>query len=224
MVMVTGIVGQSIKFQSKLKATRFANQEITKLTDQLTNDIRLANAPGKINSVYSASTHSFVNMNYKSGIALFHCEDNLCSPVHYKTTGNSNSDKPSGSFVGKANALVVFYSKDGTSVSKVYLCKPDGKLYYFVSNNLVVDIASYSNNLNTTNIIAGISGEITNSITLNLGGYTPDDGSLKDGTATMQQPYVSFNITAETSGDGLYGYEKSKVVLKSIITSRNYNQ
>jgi len=49
MVITTGVVSRSSAFNSKLRVQRQIQEEILRIADMITRDIRSANASGKIN-------------------------------------------------------------------------------------------------------------------------------------------------------------------------------
>ncbi|HOX41478.1 MAG TPA: type II secretion system protein [bacterium] len=205
LVLTTGIVGQSSGYQSKIGAIRAANQELQKVADMITNDIRLANTEGKIGST-----------TYTSGIAMFYCGSTNCT-TSYLGTGFALDPAQSGA--KKANTLVVFNKKEDAIKATVYQAK-DNKVYY--ENNISTLDASYLRDFLSKNPVKIAGAETSsnidteNDVTLNFAGIAPT-------TAQTQQAYVSFWINAKTRGhDTLPPNSRTNQTIRSLVAARNF--
>jgi type II secretory pathway pseudopilin PulG len=232
MLMASTAITNSSTYLSRLKAMRVASDESRRIADILGEDIKKANT--EISVKYKINATTTGTKTYKSGIALFYCTASsvICTPQHYDLTNQSTSVSDPNKFL--ANTLVLGEKDTAGNVTyKVYFnnyadATAIGKiLYYSESTSSPIDLTTigsfYSNN--TANMISGekITGtDLSNDITINFGGYAPDEATIAADSSNRQQAYVYFNIHVSTVR-GITNQEIYGLDVLSGITSRNYN-
>jgi len=202
MVMTTGVVGQSVGYQSKLKAVRETSNDSRKLSDMISNDIRLSNNTGKIGAD-----------SYKNGLALLACDfgAGTCLPIANTQVINEYN----------SNTLLIFArNTDGTLRSIVYLSAKESDnsiIYRKEFNSTVLNNAEIIGVKDNSNIIfgGGVDSDL-NDVTVNFGGYAPDSAST-----VMQQSFIKFEIISETK-DNTDPKTFAVSRIQSAVTSRNY--
>lgn len=227
MIMTTGVVGQSTGYQAKLHANRGVYEESRRITEQISDDLRAANASGEIDfdDDNNGTTTLF---DYKNGVAVFDCDytSYLCNQVNHVSPADFNDSASSG------NTILIFsQGSDGQKNMKVYFSAQsapslNSKIYYREYKNIsepvsVAQVISTSN-LGITGIIKDqyiFSGPDDSEIDskVSFSGYAPCN------IATFsEQPYVDYKVDVQTRGADLRASEKASTEIRTMITLRSF--
>jgi len=221
MLITTGTVAQSSSYRSKLKTLREVNEETRQIADQITRDVRTGTSMAQVEALDGTTKKT---RTFKNGLALLKCKGSVyqCSFVN-ATTGNITDGNPFNSTDSIIANTLIISTKDAY---KIYVLVDDGTSHNtFISYGTVAHNPVTANDIITATQVKGVTGnKITSTNTetaVNFGGYCPDDSAT-----TIQQPYVQFFITSRTAGytgSGLPLNQKSLAQLRSMVTSRSYN-
>lgn len=212
LVMTTGTVSLSSGYQKKLSNTRKTSSEASKISDQLSTDIRSANYGGKVN-----------NKSYSGGIALANCKPGVCSPtITGPYTWNPTKSNYSNTLVIFAKEYTIIYYTDNSSI---YYGKASPSVAKVFLDSLDL-IQGKNPAFNFTTISVSGLGLATSII---FTGYAPDNAQIG---INPQQPFVSFDIITSTNKaylDPTDYLNTSKLnkddaisEILSSVTSRNY--
>lgn len=218
MVITTGVLGQSSSFRTQIKASRETSEDVKKISDMITRDVKKAKysikANAKSNSLPFESNRGIMlaklNLSISSidGIIIRHSS----SPFdEYPTSDMIDSNY--------ADVLVIADEKDYL----IYV-NYNNNIYYKSIPRLkedgdVVSIAKdHVSGVETETSFTKINNQNT-AITLRMAGFAPENvGSNKS------QPYVQFYLQSETKGyDSLSPRNRAKTEIRSSVTVRNYN-
>lgn len=204
MVITTGVVGNSVKYQTKIRAVRETSGETSRLADLITSDIRSANS--KIDYTAFFPLNAVFPLVFKNGVYI--SEYNVSMNYYEAPSGPDSSTSP---WLG--TELVVGFA-DTSGITK-YRCYASysGKVYFSQSSDL--NDFQPSQLINSANVISDPNLDVS----IKIGGYAP-----RDTAPDRQQPYVSFMIDAKTLDyANLLPTDRAQATLKSTVTVRSYN-
>lgn len=231
MVLAGGVVAQTVRYQNKINYVRLVANENQRLSDLISNDIKLANTSGMVEAKLAMSYDTY---DYKNGLALFNC-GNECFPVHFRkdATIDDNPSTYSDSNINgyKANTLVIFYTNRDTNSTDhkiYYFDSTDKKIYLYSNTGDTVQLSTAGNpgqnDLDNDTIVSSLKTSLISSAdtsdTINFGGFAPEDSSTY-----YFQPYILFDIYVETldySGTAEASV-KAKTEIRTSVTGRSYN-
>lgn len=150
MIITTGVVGQSASFSSKLHAQRQVQEDVGRIVDMITKDIRSANNVGQIGG-----------FEFKNGLAILSCnsDNSVCGPIFNTEPSGMDLEDPETNLV-----LVIFMNQK----TKVYqLNKNEKRIYYGEGFN-------YLDALKNKSSISKLDYDYI----LKLGGFTPSDQNV----------------------------------------------
>ncbi len=247
MVITTGVVGQSVGYQSKIRAIRQTSEESRKLADMVTRDVREAN--GEFSIQYNdTATGTPKTVEYDSGLALFGCTETSCSALTESTNG-SNADyntaigvvplvatKPVNTIVVKSENKIKVYISYRSRAQAIYYHEYDpstmdnGRFREADGTTLsrLDQVVAKSNNVHTDGLLAGsldtwnysganYSPEMK-TILLSLQYYAPQKGDVKN-----KQIFFRFRIISEMGLPTESPKEHATSIITTTVASRNYN-
>jgi prepilin-type N-terminal cleavage/methylation domain-containing protein len=251
MIMTTGIVSQSVSYQTKLHEIRVTANASRKIADMISRDIRDANAEGTIN-VYddAADPTSHYSLTAKDGVAILVCRNTStterCNLIAYTVANNSTLNANSNPYAGTGggNALVIF-NKQWT---KVYYSEKDAcfgcsspnyngyNLYYKQYNTPAsINISGVNGRISSNTILSDVY-QASNQIGQNIIGGQGElrvlfngYGKATGGPVTTEiQSYVGFDVLAQSaSSTQNYGalppQKRARAEISSLVTVRNYS-
>lgn len=246
MVMTTGAVGQSVGYQSKVRAIRQTSAESRRLAEMISRDVR--EARGDFTVAYTDSTGS-QKAEYDSGLALFNCSATKCTVkteakniINEDITSANNINIVSPSELGSANTMLV---KSENKIKIYFFYRGTAQvIYYYEYDPLLMSDGKFLESDGTTlhtleQVLASRGGAVphkdgliagnvdtwanpTNSVELktvllSLQFYTPPKGTVK-----TKQVFIRFRIISEL-GSLANPREHSVSIISTTVTSRNYS-
>ena len=247
MVMTTGAVGQSVGYQSKVRAIRQTSTESRRLAEMISRDVR--EARGDFTVAYTDSTGPH-KAEYDSGLALFNCTENSCSVLTESTNGSNASYNTAIGVAPttEANTVNTFVIKSENKI-KIYIVYREAAqaIYYYEYDPNTMDSGRFREEDGTTlvtlnQIIAKsnldhndglLAGSLdtwvnsTNSLEmktmlLSLQYYAPQKSVLAVPSPKTKQIFFSFRIISEL-GSLANPREHSVSIISTTVTSRDYS-
>jgi|GEM_PF-1901032 len=246
MVMTTGVISQSATYQNKTKALRDSSEEVARISEMISRDLKAASGPFNLCD-QSSKCHLM-----KNGVAVLKSNGTFlpdlktpASPVRLSVDDFSSTTYPASVLIinlGASAKFRIYYSQAGSASTpgKIY-AKTYSDSYLKTNNWLTPGISSgyetlsittpapQKKNLLTTNLIAdgnvistGIAvaaGDNLLDTTAGFTGYTASDVS----GASLIQSYINFYVHSRTDGyDSLPPTDRAENYLRSMVTMRNY--
>ena len=219
MVIATGILGQSSSFRGKIKATREVSEDTKKISDMITRDVREAGYPARI--TLDSGTYDF-----KTGIVMINknATGDQNWPACFSAPCIATYPTINSGIGGGGGAVLILASKDSYKIyhfnfgnssyeTKAIFYKTIPRLSG-TGTLVTLDKSYFTNPDNTFTKINSNNTEIS----FSGHGFAPDDT-----TATKQQPFLRFSITAQTKNYGsLTVNQKALMTIQSEVTARNF--
>lgn len=245
MVITTGVVGQSVGYQSKIRAIRQTSQESRRIAEMITNDVREANGEFSIQYTDTA-TGAPKTVEYDSGLALFGCTESNCSVLTESTNG-SNADYVTAIDVvplsaAKSVNTIVVKSENKIKVYVFYRNRAQAIYYHEydpnamdsgrfreadgTTLNTLDQVVAKSNNVHNDGLLAGSLDTWVNpstslemkTILLSLQYYAPQKGVAK-----TKQIFFSFRVISELGLPTANPKEHATSIITTTVSSRGYN-
>ncbi len=245
MVITTGVVGQSVGYQSKIRAIKQTSEESRKLADMITRDVREAN--GEFTIKYTNGV-GLQTGEYDSGLAFFSCGQAACSARITEATNITTDDFNSAislvpiapnqagyvnTIVAKSQNKVKVYFFPRSSARAVYYYEYDfstmvsGKFKESDGTELTLEgVVKKSYDNHAVGLVAGSADTWIHPTTslemktvfLSLQYYAPPKGAAK-----TKQTYIRFRIISELGLITKNPKEHAVSIITSTVTSRGYD-
>lgn len=235
MVITSGIISQSVDFQSKIKVTRDVTEEGSRLSDYLSRDLRSAGVPFKASLTSSGAT----TIEFKNGVALLRCSAvSVCVFADNVTPTNISSD-PINAYT--ANVVIIsskdsdgnhifkfFYSPSGSGKVS-YLTSSESALsamtmYFYYNGVLHLQSSVGSANFLLDRVTALAANQISGDkleTRIGFSGYTNSDAT----GAKNYQSYITYYVYSRSKNFGsLRPAQRAETSIRSMITMRSYTQ
>lgn len=218
MVITTGVVAESVNYQSKLNAVRSTTDQTRKFVDLISESVREASGNFTIN--YSQSGTS-MSKTYSDGIGFFICGNGSSCEQHIAYTQAIVESDPTQSY-----DTIVLVNK--TKVEIYYYLASSNEIYYFEPSFTALNSSSNALNQIVKNTSSGVllvgdsGANPPMKVALEAWGYSSDinDSNYTISGHLTQQPFLGIKITAET-GNPSQPQDHAITTLRTIITARN---